>query len=103
MPAAQTLSTFDQEDLTIDNTTGGVALTVAKYQVIPPGRVATLIVETAQIRWKKDMTGTLTATTGGFVANVGTVIVLDNGADLTSFRAIRTGATSGKIHVEYSR
>ena len=101
--AGRLLQTFDQEDLTIDATAGGVRLALAKVLATPQARAATVVVETAQIRWKKDAAGTLTATTGGIVANVGTVIFLDHASDLENFRAIRTTSTSGKVHVEFHR
>ena len=103
MPSASSLQSFTQEDITVDNTAGGVPLTPSNIVSTPPAKAATLIVETAQIRWKKDVAGTVTATTGGFVANVGAVIFLDNANDMANFRAIRTGSTSGKLHVEYHR
>ena len=103
MPQASILQTFDQEDLTVDATVGGVRLTLSYILTTPPAKAATLTVETAQIRWKKSVTGTLTATTLGFVANVGAVIFLDNANDLANWRGIRTGSTSGKVHVEYHR
>ena len=104
MPRRGDLKTYDQEDVTVDNTSGGVRLSLAKILGAPgPAKAATLTVETAQIRWKKDKTGTVTATTGGYVANVGSSIFLDNTNDLVNFRAIRTGSTSGKVHAEFHR
>lgn len=103
MPQASILQTFAQEDLTVDATTGGVRLTLSNILTTPPALAATLIVETAQIRWKKDAAGTVTSTTGGLVANVGAVLFLDNANDMTNWRGIRTGSTSGKVHVEYHR
>lgn len=99
------LQTFDEEDVTVDATSGGVRLTHASYAPASGAHAsaATVIVETAQIRWTKAAGATLTSTTGGAVANVGAVLFLDTLNDLINFRAIRTGATSGKLHAEYHR
>lgn len=103
--AGEVLSTFDDEDVTVDATSGGVRLTHATYFPASgkPSRAATLIVETAQIRWTKANGASLTASAGGWVANVGAIIYLDNLNDILNFRAIRTGATSGSLHAEYHR
>src|SRR3990167_3036916 len=64
-----------------------------------PAERAVLIVETAQIRWRDD--GTDPTTTVGFLANVGTVLTLDNRYRIEKFRAIRTGGTSALLNVSY--
>ena len=91
--------------MTVDATSGGVRLTHASYFPASgrPAQAATLIVETAQIRWTKANGASLTASAGGWVANVGTVIYLDNLNDILNWRGIRTGATSGALHAEYHR
>ncbi len=98
-----TLATFDEEDVTVDDTVGGVRLTIALFNATPPARAATLTVETAQIRWTKSSDRNLMASTRGHVANVGSVIFLDNLEDIWNFRAIRTSTTSGSVHAEYHR
>ena len=97
------LQTYDDEDVTVDGTAGGVRLSLSKLYSTPHAIAATLTVQTAQIRWSKAQDNALTANDGGHVANVGTVLYIDNLADLVNFRAIRTGATSGSLHVEYHR
>ena len=99
------LQTFTSEDVTVDDTSGGVRLTHATYFPASqsPAKAATLLVETADIRWTKANGASLTSTTGGNLANVGTVIFLDNLNDIINFRAIRLGDTSGKLHAEYHR
>ena len=86
------LSTFDEEDVTVDATSGGVGLTISLFLVTPPAKAATLTVETAQIRWTKSSDRNLAAGSRGHGANVGTIIFLDNISDLWNFRASRTGA-----------
>lgn len=61
----------------------------------PQPEAATLEVQGAQIRWFKD--GTDPTPTSGFLANVGTIIALENKSDLTNWRGIRTGGTSATV------
>ena len=84
------------ESITIDNTVGGKGFTLAKYGT---NVYAFITVETAQIRFTLD--GTAPTTTVGHLLNAGDVLELDSNADIVSFRAIRTGATSATIHVTY--
>lgn len=97
----RTLQTFVPERVTVDDTSGGVKLTLATWMATPTAQAATLTVETAQIRWLKD--GTAPTSTTGHLANVGTVIFLDSPQELYDFRAIRTGATSGVLQASYHR
>lgn len=101
MPSVSYLQAYDRETKTIDNTSGGVGLSPAKYLSTPQAKTATITVETAQMRWTKD--GTAPTTTLGHIANVGTVIQLDNPGDISRFLAIRTGSTSASLEVTYSR
>lgn len=103
--AGEVLHTFADESVTVDATSGGVRLTHATYfpAAQRPAKAATLVVETAQIRWTKATGASLTASAGGAIANVGTVIYLDSLNDLVNFRAIRTGATSGTLYCQYHR
>lgn len=103
MPATSTLETFDEEDVTVDATAGGVRLTLARFLVSPPAKAATLTIAGAQIRWTKSSDRNLTATASGHVANPQSVIYLDSLQDIWSWRGIRTGATSGTVHAEYHR
>ena len=96
------LKTIDQERLVIDATSGGVgfdttkALQVGIYQAV-------CTVEAAQIRVMSDPDLTLTA--GGAVGsrtyNVGDGFVVRGYDSLKSFKAIRTGGTSGDLQVRY--
>ena len=83
------------QQLTVDNTSGGVALTVPATAMAASGRL-----ETAQIRFTLD--GTAPTTAVGTLLEVGETLALENRGELTGFRAIRTGATSGVLSVEYS-
>lgn len=75
--------------VTIDNTAGGVGITV------PSGtRFVELLVETAQIRFTVD--GTAPTTSVGRLANPGDTIRLATN-DFTLFKAIRTGAVSATV------
>ena len=102
MAFASELYAAATEALTVDATSGGVRLTLSNLlNTTPPTKAATLTVETAQLRWLKD--GTAPTASAGHVANVGSVIFLDNANDLVNFRAIRTGSTSALIRVSYHR
>lgn len=86
------------EQVTVDATAGGIGLTALTFGTKTK---ATIIVEVAQIRFKVDGVAAVTAS-AGMLADIGNVILLDTLADITAFRAIRTGGTSGVISVTYS-
>lgn len=88
------------EKITIDATAGGVGLTVSK---ITPKVIRALVkVETAEIRIQ---TSSETITAGGSegspIRSVGESFYIYGEPDLLSFRAIRTGGTSGVLQVIY--
>jgi hypothetical protein len=85
------------EAITVDGTAGGKALTTATVRV---NTKAFITLENAQIRFTID--GTAPTITVGHLFNPGDILKLDSAADLASFRAIRTGATSGIIQCTYS-
>lgn len=102
------LRVVGSEDITVDATAGGVALTATKYSPqlgpdasfkSPPG-IAVITVEAQPLRWKVDPAVTLDATTNGHVA-VATDIIVIEGQALVNFRAIRTTGSSATIHVTY--
>lgn len=99
--AAEATSGFAHESVTIADTAGGTALTSATYNPDgEPGAVrAVLTLEAAQIRWTYD--GTAPTTTVGHLMETGEKIALDGAETIRQFRAIRTGATSGVLHVTY--
>jgi hypothetical protein len=61
---------------------------------------AEMTLETAQIRVRKD--GTNPAAGEGHLVEVGDTITLKCAADVATFKAIRTGSTSGVLKVTYS-
>ena len=52
--------TYASEDITVDDTSGGVRLTLSNVHATPMVRAATIAVETAQIRWTKSGTAPTT-------------------------------------------
>ena len=95
------LSTVAFEQITIAGT--AVGLTVANVRGYGSNRFSAekviLIVETAPLRWRDD--GTDPTSSVGFLANVGTIITLDNRDRIEKFRAIRTTATSALLNASY--
>ena len=85
------------EQLTIDATVGGIALTAATYGNAPK---AVITVETAQIRFRID--GGVPTATVGHIADIGDQIELSSVEDIANFRAIRTGSVSAVISATYS-
>lgn len=61
---------------------------------------AEITLETAQIRVRKD--GTNPSSSEGHLVEIGDTILLKSAADLATFKAIRTGSTSGVLKVTYS-
>lgn len=87
------------EALTVDDTAGGVAITSTTYT---PTRGAVsqecnCSLETAQIRFTTD--GTAPTTSVGHLLEVGQKVKLEGYDEIATFRAIRTGATSGALKV----
>lgn len=99
-PVSQ-LSTVAFEQITVAAV--AIGLTTANVRGYGSNRFAAektiIIVETAQIRWRDD--GTDPTASVGFLANVGTIITLDNRDRIERFRAIRTGGMSALLGVSY--
>ena len=74
-----------------------IGLTSATYLTATK---AEMTLETAQIRVRKD--GTNPTSSEGHLVEVGDIITLNSAADIATFKAIRTGATSGVLRVTYS-
>ena len=85
------------EQITIDATVGGKALTAATYGNAPK---AIITIETAQIRFRVD--GGAPTATIGHIADIGDQIELNSVEDIANFKAIRTGSVSAVISVTYS-
>ena len=78
------------------------SISSAKTLTVPNGAIVAMIqAEAKDGRWRDD--GTNPTSAEGHLANVGTVLVLDNRRRLEQFRAIRTGATSATLRVTYQR
>lgn len=90
------------EQLTIDNTAGGIALTGSK--ITPVGdlqaTLATCTLETADIRYTVD--GTAPTSTVGMYWTAGSSLSFATHDALLAFRAIRVTSTSGKLDCTYS-
>ena len=101
MPTASPLQAFDFESLTVDDTAGGKRLSLAKILKTPHAKSAVLTLASGQIRYTVD--GTTVTSSVGHVANPTDVIELKNPQELETFRAIRTGSTSGVLSISYYR
>lgn len=89
------LKATSAEAITIDNTSGGIGLTA------PTGaRSAVIQVLTANIRFCLD--GTPPTTSLGIQVGDGDWVVLNTPEEITGFKAIREGSTSGVLQVHYS-
>ncbi len=89
-------ATGSHDQVTVDDTAGGKALTSAKYGA---NKKAFIKVAAAQIRFTID--GTAPTSTLGFVVDAGSKITLDSAHDIAAFRAIRTTAVSAVIDAVY--
>jgi hypothetical protein len=85
-----------EEQITIDATVGGKALTAATYGT---NRYAVISVVDAEISWT--VSATPPTASLGHVVYPGGRIYLDSNEDIVKFRAIRRTATSAKIYVSY--
>jgi hypothetical protein len=85
------------EQLTIDATVGGIALTSATYGL---DTKAYITIEVAPIRFRID--GISPTATVGHLLNIGDYVELDTAGDVAHFRAIRTTGVSAVINCTYS-
>jgi hypothetical protein len=84
------------EQLTIDGTVGGKALTAGTYGT---NRYATITVADAEIMFTTS--GAAPTATFGHRVGPKDVIRLESNEDIVKFRAIRTSGTDAKIFVTY--
>lgn len=89
----------DYETLTVDNTSGGVALTTTKIAKCLSNGYIVAVLGGAEIRFTTDTTAPTTAV--GIPLEVGQQLTVTGPNDLLQFRAIRTGAVSGTLYVQY--
>lgn len=89
------------EQITVDDTSGGVAFTSSKISPSsgPQPQQATCRVRTAEISFTFD--GSTPTTTVGTLAEVGDYLVVPGHDRLVKFRAIRTTSTSGQLDCNY--
>jgi len=92
---------YDREDITVDNTVGGVGLTSSKLETIPRPIRLIITVESAQIRYTYD--GTAPTSTLGHLVNAQDVLIVEGLSNMKNFKAIRTTANNGKLVVTYER
>lgn len=91
---------YDFEQITVDNTAGGVKLTVAKVAISV--QTARCRVRTAEISvLAVDPTKTAVTASVGTLLEPGDLWVSTSREEMLNLRAIRTGATSGQLDCEY--
>ncbi len=101
---------FDTQKLTVDSTAGGVGFTSS---IINPSctscdpslnraSAAACTLETAEIRIST-VTADAPTTTTGMLIPAGSSIVIYGYADISTFKAIRTGGTSGVLNCTFYR
>lgn len=89
--------------LAIDNTGGGVSLTVPDADGPASAKMCTIgPLETGPIRFTTDPDVTVTTSRGHLIA-IGSTIEIWGDTDMRNFRAIRTTGTSGAAEVTYER
>lgn len=91
---------YDREDITVDNTSGGVGLTTSKLTTTPRPKRVFITSETASMRYTYD--GTAPTSSLGHLLLPTDTLIIEGIENMTNFRAIRTG-TSGKLCVTYER
>ena len=83
---------LSHEQITVAATAVGVTMPVGRTPVR-----ATLTLETAQIRFTYH--GTAPSAAVGHLMDVGDALTLEGAVNITNFRAIRSGSTSGVLSV----
>ena len=88
-----------EEVLTVDDTSGGVGFAMTGMGKKPPDKMVGQV-QAEQISFRVRGTTSPPTSTVGKIANPTDIITL-TGADIATFRAIRTGSSSGKIDAEF--
>lgn|SRR3990167_1494919 len=96
------LHTYAEDELTVDDTAGGVRIPISDLLVTPPCRRVEMFVEDAQIRVTTG-SGEAPTSSVGEILNPFDRYTLENIQDAINFRAIRTGASSATIHYRCMR
>lgn len=95
---------WDFEQITIDNTAGGIGFTAAKITPSgkPPMTYAACRVRTAELSYLYVPPAQIAVTASvGQLLEPGDSIVFQKREDIVNFKAIRTGATSSQIDCLY--
>ena len=97
---------YDYEDLTVDNTSGGVALDSTKVKNntnrLKEAQRVILTLETNDIRYTTD--GTAPTTSLGHLMSAGDVVILQGQPTIDNFRAINAaGGSSGTFRCTFER
>lgn len=90
---------YDREDITVDNTAGGVGFDVTILNTSPAPKRIYVTCESAQCRFTYD--GTAPTTSLGHVLNPMDSLYVEGLQNMRNFRAIRTGTTSAKLVCTY--
>jgi hypothetical protein len=95
------MKAFEFEQVTVDATVGGVALTAAKYAGAAVAYITIDGTDGLTLRYRYD--SGVPTTSVGHVAYAGDPILLESAEDIANFRAIRTGSSSLTLNVTYSK
>ena len=92
---------FAYESVTV--ATVSIGFTATTYQPTNEvgARRAVITLETAQIRYRYD--GTDPTSTEGHILEIGNQLIIEGYGDISLFRAIRTGGTSGVLKATFER
>ena len=92
---------YDREDITVDDTVGGVGFDKDILATIVPPKRVYITAETAQCRFCYDTTAP--TSTLGHPLNPFDTMYVEGLQNMKNFRAIRTGTTSAKIICTFER
>lgn len=109
--AQGTKPAFAYENIVVDATVGGVALTSTCYKTfteslnrgVVTAKQAMISVETQSIRalWVPSTVAVPLDSTTGHLFAAGDIIWLESGSQIRDFRAVRVGGASANIKVSY--
>lgn len=88
------------EQVTVAATSIGFTATKITPAGLPMATIASCRLETAEVRWTID--GTVPTTAVGTLLEIGDILTVTGHDALSTFRAIRTGGTSGVLDCTYS-
>lgn len=94
-PMAALADAATWEKVTVAATAIGLSAGTISPSGRPVRKACLLTLETAQVRWRVD--GTNPDASTGHLMDPGGAVTIRGGTDLTAFRAIRVGGTSGVL------